>query len=231
MSQVRTIFKNVSWLLISQIIASICGFIWTIVIARYLGVNDYGILGFAISFSGIIGITLDFGISTHIVRHIATDHDSAPKYLGNAIPLKSLFSIGTLLLSLIILIVMKSNELTITITLLFVIEGIIKTFVGLLNGTFQAFEEAKYQGIGNTLLNILLLIFILISIYTDIGIFGITFSYILANAVGLIYEYYVLNKHVTHPKFEFDKTFCKKNYIILTSICCNKSFIFSLLLN
>ena len=35
--------------MVSQIIASICGFIWTVVIARYLGVNDYGVLGFAIS--------------------------------------------------------------------------------------------------------------------------------------------------------------------------------------
>ena len=74
--------------MVSQIIASICGFIWTVVIARYLGVNDYGVLGFAISLTGILAITLDFGISTHIVRHIATDNDSAPKYLGNVLPLR-----------------------------------------------------------------------------------------------------------------------------------------------
>ena len=121
MSQVKTIFKNMSWLLISQIIAGICGFIWTVLIARYLGVSDYGILGFAISLTGILGITVDFGISTHIVRHIATDYDSAPKYLGNVFPLKSLFSIGTIFLTLIILILLKSNELTIIITLLFMI--------------------------------------------------------------------------------------------------------------
>ena len=60
MSQVQTIFKNMSWLLISQIIASICGFIWTVLIARYLGVSDYGILGFAISLTGILAITVRF---------------------------------------------------------------------------------------------------------------------------------------------------------------------------
>jgi len=68
MSQVRKIFKNMSWLLISQIIASICGFIWTIVIAQYLGVNDYGILGFAISFTGILTVLNDLGVGTHIIR-------------------------------------------------------------------------------------------------------------------------------------------------------------------
>ena len=102
MSKIQTIFKNMSWLLISQIVASVCAFIWTVLIARYLGVNDYGILGFAISLTGILAITVDLGISSHIVRHIATDYDSAPKYLGNAIPLKSLFSIGSIILTLVI---------------------------------------------------------------------------------------------------------------------------------
>ena len=200
--------------MISQIISGICGFIWTILIARYLGVNDYGILGFAISLTAILAITVDFGISTHIIRHVATDYDSAPKYLGNVIPLKLLFSIGTMFLTLIILILLKSNELTIIITLLFMIEGIIKSFIVLLNGSFQAFEEGKYQGIGNTLMNLILLAFILISIYTDLGIFGITISYLTANLIALIYTYHAFNKNITKPKFEFDKSFCKKIIII-----------------
>ena len=121
MSQVRTMFKNMSWILVSQIIACICGFIWTILIARYMSVSDYGILGFAISLTGIVSFTMDWGISTHIVRHISTDYSSAPKYVGNTIPLKGIFSIGTIFLTLVILLLMKSDELTICVTLLFLI--------------------------------------------------------------------------------------------------------------
>lgn len=210
MNHVKIILKNMSWLAISQVIASICGFIWTVLMARYLGVSEYGIFGFATSLTGMLAITADLGISTHIVRHIATDYDSTPKYLGNAIPLKSIFAIGTFILTLIILILMKSPELTITVTLLFTIEIIIKSYINLLNGSFQAFEEGKYQGIGNSILNILLLIFILISIFTDLGIYGISISYIIANIIALIYVYYSFNKNITSPKFEFDKEFCKK---------------------
>jgi len=210
MSQVKTIFKNMSWLMISQIIASICGFIWTILIARYLGVENYGILGFAISFTGFFTIIADFGISTHIVRTISTDYELAPKYLGNALPLKGLFGILTFSLSLWVLLLLKTDEITIIITLLFTIEMIIKSVVSLLNGSFQAFEEGKYQGIGNTILNLILLAFIFITIFTDLGLFGITFSYIVANFIALVYEYYVLNKHLVKPKFELDIDFCKK---------------------
>lgn len=210
MSQVKTIFKNMSWLLISQIIASVCAFIWTILMARYLGVSNYGIFGFATSFTAILAVTVDLGINTHVIRHVATDYDSAPKYLGNAMPLKSIFGIGTMILTLIILILMKTDELTLTVTLLFAIEMIIKSFINLLNGSFQAFEEGKYQGIGNTLLHIILLIFILITIFTDFGLIGISISYILANAITLIYTYYAFKNNIAKPKFELDLEFCKQ---------------------
>ena len=129
MNQIQTIFKNMSWLLASQIIASVFGFIWTILLARYLGVNDYGILGFAISITSILNFLDDLGISTHIVRHIATDYDSAPKYLGNALPLKVILGFLKIIITVIILIVMGVNEFTITITLLFSLEMIFKGYV------------------------------------------------------------------------------------------------------
>ena len=78
-----------------------------------------------------------------------------------------------------------------------------------MNATFQAFEEGKYQGILNTIMNILLFIFILIAIYCDLGLYGIAFAYILANILALIYGYYILNKYIAKPNYEFDKTFCK----------------------
>ena len=199
-----------SWLLVSQIIASVFAFIWTILLARYLGVNDYGILGFAVSLTAILGIIDDLGISTHIVRHIATDYNSAPKYLGNALPLKLIFASLKIIVTIIILFTMGVNKFTITITLLFSIEMIFKSYINTFNGTFQAFEEGKYQGIGNTLMNTNTLLFILISIYTDLGLVGVAFSYILANLIALAYVYYVLTKHVVKPKYELDLAFCKK---------------------
>lgn len=210
MSRMQTIFKNMSWLMISQIIASVCAFIWTILMARYLGVSNYGIFGFATSLSGMLAITVDLGIGTHVVRHVATDYESAPKYVGNAIPLKSLFSLGTFILTLSILIILGADQLTINVTLLFTLEMIIKSFISFINGIFQAFEEGKYQGIGNTLLNVILFIFILIAIFVDLGIYGIAIAYILANVIALIYVYYILENRISKPKFELDKEFCKK---------------------
>uniref|UniRef100_UPI0025E9322C flippase n=1 Tax=uncultured Methanobrevibacter sp. TaxID=253161 RepID=UPI0025E9322C len=64
-------------------------------------------------------------------------------------------------------------------------------------------------GISNTLLNVLTFIFILIAIYTDLGLYGIAIAYIAANMIALIYCYRILTKHLTKPHYEFDKKFCK----------------------
>ena len=210
MSRIRRIFKNMGWLFASTIIACICGFIWTILVARYLQVSEYGILGFATSLSGILGFTTDLGITTHIVRHISTDYSSANKYLSNAIPLKSLFAAGTFLLTLICLMVMKADEVTITVTLIITMEMILKSFTALFDSAFQAFEISKFQGIGNIILNITSFAFILISIFADLGIFAISASYLISSIIGLCYAYLMITRHVTRPKLEFDRDFCRK---------------------
>lgn len=214
MSRVKKIFANMNWLVFSQLIVTVCVFIWTIVIARYLGVAEYGIYGFAISLTGILIIIADFGINTHIVRDVATDNSTASKYLGNTIPLKSFFAAATFILVLVILFLMQCDELTIKVTMLFAIEMIIRSFINLFKGAFQAFEEVKYQGIAESILHVILLIFIIISIYTDIGLFGIAISYILANLIALAYLYYALTKNIVTPKYEFDRQFCKKITIL-----------------
>jgi len=214
MSQIQTMFKNLSWLVISQIIASVCGFIWTILIARYLGVSDYGILNFAISLTGILAILMDLGISTHIVRHIATNPEIASKYMGNAIILKILLSIATLFLSLGIVLAMGCDMLTITVTLLFTVEYCFMSMLTFLNGAFQSVEKNRYQAIATILLNVCLLIFILITMIGDYGIYGIALSYILANAIGTVYAYVNIRKHVALPEFKIDKEFSKKLIIV-----------------
>ena len=226
MSEIRTIFKNFSWLMASQIVTTICAVVWTFLIGRYLGVSRYGIMNFAISFTGIAGIIMDLGISTHVVRHIATDFDSSSKYLGNAIPLKSAFSILSFIIILIVLILMGCDELTIKITLLFTIERIFISMTGLLNGSLQAVEEGKYQAIGNILLNSLLLIFILITITFDFGLYGITLAYVISNFSVVISQYIAVKKRLSKPKFELDMDFCKK--ITLASLPFALTSLFSL---
>ena len=145
MSQIKSIFANTSWLSVSQTITSFCAFLWTIIIARYLGVSDYGIVSFAISFTAISVIFMDLGMSTYTTREVAKHKDLLHKYVNNIFLFKIILAIFLFFVSLLILYLMKYPSTTILVTMIFTVEISIMSMTVFLNGVFQAFEKVKYQ--------------------------------------------------------------------------------------
>jgi len=224
MSIIKKTFKNNSWLFISQIITSIFGFFWIVLLARYLGVYDFGTMNFAISFSTIVNIFIDLGISIYISRDLTQCPDLARKYIGNAIPLRIFLSIVTLIATLTILAVMNFDLLTIEIVLLFIIHAIFLSTGGLFNGVFQAYCKQKYQAIGIILSSTLTLLGTLVLVHFDFGLISVALAYISGSLVSLIYLYINIRK-ITVLKFEFDFSFWKS--AIKTSIPFGITIIFS----
>ena len=209
-SRVRTVFTNMSWLFMSQIITSVCAFVWTILTARYLGPSDYGIFGTAVSFSVLFGVLADFGVTTYIVRSISTDLENESKYLSNAISLKLFLAIFYLAAILLALLILGWSHYVVVFCLLYAIENLIKSFQSVMYSSFQAHEQIKYQAITNTILNVLTFIFIILVTFTDFGLMGITAAYILANGIAIIYEILTLRKNIIKPKLSFNPEFYKK---------------------
>ena len=204
-NKVRTVFANMSWLMVSQIITSVLAFIWTLVIARYLGVSDYGIFGTANSFVVIFGLLADFGITTYLVREISTDFSRESEYMNNALTLKVFLVIFYLAVVFIAMLVLNWNTYLITISLLFAFENVFKSFFLLMFSSFQAHELMKYQSIANIILNVLSFIFIIGFTFTDYGLYGIAFAFVLANFITLIYSAYIhYTKFIVfHWSFDF----------------------------
>ena len=216
MSQVKSIFMNTSWMSVSQVITSICAFLWTILIARYLGVSDYGIVSFAISFTGIIVIFMDLGMSTYITREISKHRNLVTKYVNNIFFFKILLAIFLFFLSGLILVLLGSPSLTLIVTLIFTFEMIAISMVGFLNGVFQAFEELKYQSIGTILNSGLLLIGILLTMYHNWGVIAIAFSYVVGYFIYFLYMFIKYVQKFSFPKMEINLPFIKS--IVINSL-------------
>ena len=213
MSQVKSIFMNTSWLSVSQVITSICAFLWTILIARYLGVSDYGIVSFAISFTGLVVIFMDLGMSTYITRELAKHKEMVSKYVNNIFFFKIFLSIILFFISGLILVLLGSPNLTIIVTLIFTIEMIAISMTNFLNGIFQAFEQVKYQAIGTILNSGLLLIGILLTMFFNWGVISIAISYVIAYFIFFSYMFLKFNQKFPLPKIEIDLSFIKSTII------------------
>jgi O-antigen/teichoic acid export membrane protein len=84
----QTLLKNTFWIMLGEGLAKLFLFFNLIIITRYLGVEQYGKLSFALAFTAIFGIIIDFGFSTYITREISQNKSSARRYIENIIAIK-----------------------------------------------------------------------------------------------------------------------------------------------
>ena len=96
MNTIQRIFKNTGVLFIAQIINYSLAFFYTIYLARYLGVEEFGVLSFGLSFTLLMGVIADLGLSILTVREIARDKTISQHYTGNIIVLKLILCAVTL---------------------------------------------------------------------------------------------------------------------------------------
>lgn len=210
MSQIQTLFKNVSWVTISQVITNICAFLWTILIARYLGVSDYGTLSFVISFTVLIGMGTDIGITTFTTRELAQDHSKTKKFINNLIIYKILLSIVLCAFTVLIVYLLGYSNLVVELTLIMFIEASFVTMFNFINGVFQAHETLKTPSVGLIIYSLSLLFMIFIITILDWGIIAVAIAYAIGYLLGIIYVLDKLIKEFGSPKFEMDLSFWKE---------------------
>lgn len=220
MSTVKRIAKNTLWLTAAEIGAKGLGFVVAIVIARYLGPEDYGKYAFAISFVTLFQVLADFGMRPLLVREVARNNLAAEKYLANFLTLKIyltfvLFGAVALAawlygtpLNLFILIMIAAAEIG------------ANSFAEIFRGVFQAFERMKYEMTSRVLNKGLILGGTIVVIILGLRTLSIMLVLLIAGVVAAIYTVMVCRKYFAKLKLAFDKVFIKE--------ALKQSFIFAI---
>ena len=91
MNNIQTIAKNTFVLLISVASSYFLTFIFIMYSARYLGVESFGILSFALALNLILSAFTDLGFSKLMVREVSRNHAVASRFIGNITFMKLFF--------------------------------------------------------------------------------------------------------------------------------------------
>ena len=95
------IVENIGWLFFDKILRMAVGlFVW-VWIARYLGPEYFGLLSFAIAFTGLFGVVAGLGLHNIVVRDIARDSESASLTLGTTALLQLISGLVAFLIVLV----------------------------------------------------------------------------------------------------------------------------------
>ena len=212
MNTVRRIAKNTLVLFIAQVISMILGFFYTMYTARYLGAEGFGVLSFALAFTGIFGVFGDMGLSTLTTREVARDKSLAGKYLGNIAAMKLVLVVITFCLIAIAINLLGYPEKTILVVYLIALSIIFSAFTRMFNSVFQAFEQMEYQSIGGILSSVLMLAGALIAISQGFGVVGFAAIYFMVSTITMGYSFVVCIWKFVFPKIEVDIKFWKDNF-------------------
>jgi O-antigen/teichoic acid export membrane protein len=90
---IRKIFANTSWLISEKIIQLGIGLLVSILVARYLGPEKYGILSYALSVIAFLGTIVYLGLSGLVVRDLVRFPDETDMLLGTSFSLKFVGSV------------------------------------------------------------------------------------------------------------------------------------------
>ena len=209
MNRFQLIAKNIGILLLSQIITLILGFLYIVYIARYLGTSGFGILSFAIAFTGIFVVLVDLGLNFLTVREVSRDKSLAGKYLGNTIAIKIILAIITLSLIFLVVNIVKYPQETVIVVYLIGLSVIIGSFSGIFTSIFQANEKMEYQSYSQIINSFLMFAGALIVIYYGFGLYAFALIYFTVSVIVLIYNFFICSWKFTLPKFEININFWK----------------------
>lgn len=207
MRPIERIARNTFSLFLSNVFVLALSFIYTMYVARYLGVEGYGVISFALAFTGIFGIFTDIGLSQLAVRDIARDKGSANKYLVNITAMKLILVAVTMVLIAITVNLMGYNSTDIKVVYIIALSIGAAAFTTLISSIFQAYERLDYTSISNAINSLALLSGAIFNIYRGSDIIGFAFVYLFANLITLIYNVAILMIKFFRPEFRIDRSF------------------------
>jgi O-antigen/teichoic acid export membrane protein len=203
--------KNIGSLFVSQTLGYVIVFIYTIYLIRYLGVENFGILSFALALTSILEILSDLGLNILMTRDVARDRDLTNKYLKNIVSIKIVLLVCLVTITVLALNMLNYSQTELYVVYLLLFMLIFNTFSAVFFYLFQAYEKLEYQSIANLLNSSLMFIGVFLVIRFNSGLIILSIIYALIS--GLILSFYVYISitrfKFPRPSFEFDREFWK----------------------
>ncbi len=125
----RKILKNIYWAVLGKIVSLLGTLFVGILVARYLGPDQYGLMNYVISYVTIFSIISSFGLDNIEIRELSKQNECRDIILGTAFRIRLSFAIVAYLLILITLWIFESNLFTSLLVMVYSIT----VFTGSLN--------------------------------------------------------------------------------------------------
>jgi O-antigen/teichoic acid export membrane protein len=182
-STVRRFAANVTWMLVAQVAGKAASFVFVVIVARSLGVAEFGVFNFAISFVPLFLVFGGFGLESTVIREVARDRERLSELFSTGIALRASLGLAGLALALVAgpLFLDGAEEIAVLViigTALFLDE-----LSGFLGTVFKAFETMRYHALVVLTNRVLSTALALVAVAFGAGLLVVCVTY-LAGSLG-----------------------------------------------
>ena len=207
-TDLQKVLSNVTWLFADQILQTGLSFLVGVWVARYLGPQQFGILGYAASFIALLSPLAGLGLDGIVVRDIARDPSSKNRILGTAFSLLLVSGTLSFLLSLVLIAHLKADS-TLTQWMVGILSaGTLFQAFSTIDLWFQSQTQSKYTVIAKRSAYIALTLarIVLIQVHAPLTAFAwARLAEIALAAVGLVVVYQQQGGQIKDWKFSLDR--------------------------
>lgn len=190
-------------------VSKIFGLFLAIILARYLGPEDYGKYAFVVSFAYLFNVIADFGLNDLFVRDVARDRSIVSKYLALALIVKPSLSIISITILIFSVYFMNYSTEILVCSAIFSIHIIFITLISSITAIFRAYEQMEYASLINVLNGLLSLIFIIFVVFYEGTLYQILSFRVISFFVGFLIGLFIVIKLISKPDFSINISFIK----------------------
>lgn len=205
----KVIAQNLFWAVLGKFINLLSGLIVGIIVARYLGPEQYGLMNYVISFVFLFQTFAIFGLDAIEIREESRRKVDFNTIIGTAFYLKALFGILFMFLAIITSYIMDADKYTTLLVTIYSLSIVLNSF-SVIRNYFTSLVQNEYivkAEISRTLLSIaikLILLFIQLPLIWFVASYMLDFA-LLASGYVVAYK----AKIGELKKWKFDRTYAR----------------------
>lgn len=191
--ELQKITTNINWLTFEKVLRLGIGLFVTVMVARYLGPENFGMMNYALAFVALFSALSILGLDKIVIRNIVLNPEKKREYLGSTLFLKFFGSLVMLLFSTIAIFLIEPNNTLIILFVGIIAFGYIFKSFDVIDFWFQSQVQSKYtvyaRSVAFLIISSLKILFILIQQPLIAFVMMFALDNLLA-AMFLIYFYF-----------------------------------------
>jgi O-antigen/teichoic acid export membrane protein len=198
------ILDNISALAIAQIVAMAAGFFSTAWVARLLGPEGYGIIGFGVAFTSFFGLMVVLGTDYYGSREIAQNPDKAQALAAKIIGLRFVLATVTLTIYFTIIYFIDRSQ---PVKIVMIIQAIGTVFIVIaIDFIFEGRQRMRAVAVRLGGTSVLSLVCILLFVRGSEDVYIAAAIPVLATAIGTIWLFGLAHKEIVPLRISFNRS-------------------------